>query len=342
MVVGQEETNFWKALEGQLFEGRFALEKYLGVSDGVATFTSTLEGSEQPVLVKIVPLNSQEGERLSASWTLAEQLEHPHLIRVFASGVSRLDDLGVGYAVTEAPDAELSTVLEGRHLTPEEGRSLLEDCTEALQFLHGQGLVHADVRPEAILSVDEQIKLSTNRIIRANEQFTPADDLRALQATISQALGEIPPPKTTPRVSRAWLDYAVPIACIAILGAIWFTRKTEQPPPAVAKAIVPAHSEPADAERTREQPSAPKPSAFKGPGNWLVVVYTYARASDAEHKAADINKIHPDLQARVLASRTGSAHLVVLGNGTDKEDALKLRDQARAAGLPSDSYVQNF
>jgi hypothetical protein len=269
-------------------------------------------------------------------------LAHPHLIRTFASGVTGLDDLRVAYAVTEAPDAELSAVLRDRHLTPEEGRSLLQDCTEALRFLHDQGLVHADVRPEAILSVNEQVKLSTNRIMRANAQITAADDLRALQSTISQALGEIPPAKPAPRASRAWLNYAVPIACIALLVAIWFARKTEQPPPAVAKATVPAHSEPAEVDRTREQPSAPKPSAFKGPGNWLVVVYTYARASDAEHKAADINKNHPDLQARVLTSKTGSPHLVVLGDGTDKEGATKLRDQARAAGLPRDSYVQNF
>jgi hypothetical protein len=72
-----------------------------------------------------------------------------------------------------------------------------------------------------------------------------------------------------------------------------------------------------------------------------VVVYTYTNPSSAQDMAAEINRKWPGLQARVLV-KGESAHLVVLGNGMDRNAALNLRNKAIAVGLPQDSYVQNF
>lgn len=164
--------NFWKQFEGQLLEGQFRLQNYLGVGDTGATFLGQLEGREDPVLVKIVRSGSIGWERLSESWLLAKDLQHPNLVRVYASALGNLDGLRVAYAVTDYPDAKLTSVLQERPLTEEEARELLLNCSEALHYVHQKGFAHTHVQPADVVSVNEVIKLSSDHLIKAGERET--------------------------------------------------------------------------------------------------------------------------------------------------------------------------
>jgi hypothetical protein len=213
MVVAQEgDTSFWKRFEGQSLEGRFPLDGYIGAGNGIAMFVSRLAGQEHPVLIKLVRYGSPGWDRLSASWTLAKQLEHANLIRVFATGQGDLDGLRVAYAITDFPDANVASVLQERCLTAIEGRELLLNCAEALRYLHQKGLVNTDVQPASIVSVNETIKLSVDHLMRAGERdgarqqadpycapetaregYSPAGDVWSLGVSIQQAItGTLP------------------------------------------------------------------------------------------------------------------------------------------------------
>jgi len=205
-------TDFWKKFEGQVLDGEFPLGSYMGSGNAGATFASKLTGHEEPVLIKIIRSGSAGWERRIASWTLAKTLQHPNLLRVYACGLGSLDGLRVAYAVTEYPDAKLTSVLMERCLTVDEGRELLHNCAQALQYLHQKGLVHAHVQPADVVSVDEVIKLSSDYLIKAGEPdglgrtadpyvapevvnsgYTPASDIWSLGATLLQSVvGTLP------------------------------------------------------------------------------------------------------------------------------------------------------
>ena len=56
---------------------------------------------------------------------------------------------------------------------------------------------------------------------------------------------------------------------------------------------------------------------------------------------SQINEKHANLGAEVFSPKSGD-YLVTLGGPMDRDQAAKMLDRARRAGLPEDSYVQNF
>jgi hypothetical protein len=94
---------------------------------------------------------------------------------------------------------------------------------------------------------------------------------------------------------------------------------------------------------TKPTPTA-SGTAASGPGGrsvWRVVAYTYKGQSKAEDMVSKLNEKNSNLGAEVFSPRSGD-YLVTLGGPMDHDQATKMLDKARRAGLPDDSYVQNF
>jgi hypothetical protein len=159
---------------------------------------------------------------------------------------------------------------------------------------------------------------------------------------------------------------AIAVVVLAILG--WLVmRPHSEPAPATASAPQstpqPAAPPPSVAEKAPPaKPTAAKPSAVKGPAGksaavrpspgtsaegaedrsiWRVVAYTYKGQSKADDMVSKINEKHSNLGAEVFAPKSGD-YLVTLGGPMDHDQAIKMLDKARRAGLPEDSYMQNF
>ncbi|MGI8745330.1 MAG: serine/threonine protein kinase [Bryobacteraceae bacterium] len=198
---------FWNQFEGQLLDGQFKLSKYSGAEGASAIFLSELPGQDQFVVVKIIRSASLQAQRLTHSWKIAKDLQHPNLIRAYATATADLDGLRVLYAVLDSPDASLADVIQERCLSEEEGRELLAGCAEALNYLHQKGLIHTRVRPANIVAIDEATKLSTDFLSRSAEKeegpaqlecydapevekagYSPATDIWALGVTLFEAL----------------------------------------------------------------------------------------------------------------------------------------------------------
>ncbi len=160
---------------------------------------------------------------------------------------------------------------------------------------------------------------------------------------------------------------AIAVVVLAILGWL-FMRPHSEPAPATAPqaATQPATPPPAVVEKAPDaKPSAAKPSAARssaakpaamkpspstpaasasgpeGRSVWRVVAYTYKGQTKAEDMVSQINEKHANLGAEVFTPKSGD-YLVTLGGPMDHDQAIKMLDRARRAGLPEDSYIQNF
>jgi hypothetical protein len=70
--------------------------------------------------------------------------------------------------------------------------------------------------------------------------------------------------------------------------------------------------------------------------DWAVVAAIYNKFDAAEQRARSVNGFHATV---FPAKGEGSKYMVLLGSGLTYASARALRDQATAAGLPSDTYV---
>ena len=90
-------------------------------------------------------------------------------------------------------------------------------------------------------------------------------------------------------------------------------------------------------------PPAPSVNAAGTKGEiWRVVVYTFAKQSDAQRRMAMINTQHPGFNPGIISPSGKGPYLVALGNASSRDEANRLRQKARASGLPHDAYLQNF
>jgi TonB family protein len=172
----------WKQCEGELAGGKFPLERYLGGSEGSAVFLTRCASGR--AAIKLVLTGQAQGGEFAERWKRAATLYHPHLIRIFAAGTWALAGEPLAYLVMEYAEENLAEVLRERPLTTDETREMLEPVADALAYLHGQGLVHGNLKPSNILAVEDTVKIS----IEAVSAGDPAADIRALGVTALQAL----------------------------------------------------------------------------------------------------------------------------------------------------------
>jgi hypothetical protein len=138
-----------------------------------------------------------------------------------------------------------------------------------------------------------------------------------------------------------------------------------QPQPAPPAAVPPAASPAGDAAGTMGAPETvkpaprptPRPAARPAPSKvdseasapatsersvWRVVAYTYTRQDTAQHMATELAAKYPQLEPQVFSPNGHAPFLVTLGGGMNRQEAFARREAARAAGMPSDTYTQNF
>ncbi len=163
----------------------------------------------------------------------------------------------------------------------------------------------------------------------------------------------------TPETSQS-PDAASPVVDAPSRAAEPPSRADVQPPPPASNAQ-PGGTTARPSEAVSEsmgapgampaQPVQPAPHSTRGAagvpsgsdtGSWHVIAFTYNHQDQAQHKVDAIAAQHPNLQPQVF-SPTGHGHyLVTLGGGLSRSAAFALRNRARAEGMPSDVYVQNY
>ena len=157
---------------GQIVEGIFPLRQYLGGSEHSAVFlTEYAEGETEPrrAAIKLVAAGPATAEAQLSNWKFVSRLSHPNLLRLYGTGVCTLGGNDLLYLVMEYAEENLSEIVPQRALTPEETRDMLCPVLDALEYLHGNGFVHGDLKPANILASGDSLKLSSDTISRIGE-----------------------------------------------------------------------------------------------------------------------------------------------------------------------------
>jgi hypothetical protein len=74
---------------------------------------------------------------------------------------------------------------------------------------------------------------------------------------------------------------------------------------------------------------------------WYVIAYTFNHEEQALKRAAAIVRRYPGLHPQVIAP-SGNAYMVALGGAMSRNEAESIRNHARRAGMPRDTFVRNY
>ena len=206
MTENMQSAKMW---EGRVVDATFPLQRLLGETNHSAVFlTEYTDGAtKEKAAIKLVGAEAVAAELQLASWNYAAHMPHANLLRLFKCGRCSLDGNDLLYVVMELAEENLADILPQRALTAEETRDMLLPVLDALEFLHGKGLVHRDIKPANILASGDQLKLSSDAITRVGEGLSvpkqtsvydppeavsgvlsPAGDVWALGTTLVEVL----------------------------------------------------------------------------------------------------------------------------------------------------------
>lgn len=133
--------------------GPYEVEKVLGVGTMTVVYLARHTTADKAVALK-VPLvalarDSRFVQSLGMECGMLSALDHPCIARILGTGVT---PDGRHYIVQEYVDgAPLSTAISRGILTYGDYMTVIRQVREGLNFLHGRGVLHLDVKPSNIL-----------------------------------------------------------------------------------------------------------------------------------------------------------------------------------------------
>jgi eukaryotic-like serine/threonine-protein kinase len=191
----------WTEYEGITIDDAFPLKKLL-LPEGRSAFFSTVNGKNDPRLIRLIACHFDE-EEILARWRGVEALGHPNFLKLDRYGQLVLDKVPVIYAVLERVDANLAEVVKERRLTVSETTQLAASLTSALEALHFHGFVHEHVVPENVFAVGEVVKLRSDCIRETPEGEKGLEakkrDIHDLSAVLLEALTQARTPESAAR-----------------------------------------------------------------------------------------------------------------------------------------------
>ena len=153
--------------------GGCVLEQLIGYGGSSAVFLAQPQTSDQKVAVKVflprstMDIATQKSfyRRFLREAQAASELDHPNILSIYSYG----EHQGLPYiTMPYMPGGTLADyVKEHGPLTLREAQQYIEQIADALEYAHGQGCVHCDVKPANILlDQDGQVVLSDFGIVR--------------------------------------------------------------------------------------------------------------------------------------------------------------------------------
>ena len=135
--------------------GPYRVIEQLGKGGMASVYRAYEAGLDRYVALKILPAeflhDESFAERFQREARVIARLEHAHIIPIFSFG---LENKTPWMAMRLIAGGTLSSLLKTRRLTYPEIVRIIRCVAEALEYAHGKGVVHRDVKPQNIL-IDE-------------------------------------------------------------------------------------------------------------------------------------------------------------------------------------------
>ncbi|MDJ0523269.1 MAG: serine/threonine-protein kinase, partial [Planctomycetota bacterium] len=151
-----DPTDRWSvSLEEQTLLGRYTVERKIGGGGMASVYLARDDQLEMPVVVKVphTAYLAEPGfrERFERETRDLISLQHPHIVRILARG----EHEGLPFLILQFLQGgslgDRIRKAKGAPLPYPEVRPWVRDVARALDFIHQQGVVHRDIKPDNVL-----------------------------------------------------------------------------------------------------------------------------------------------------------------------------------------------
>ncbi len=127
----------------------YTLHRQLGRGGMAVVYLATQQTLNRDVALKVLSPSTDPaaGERFLREAQLAANLHHPHIVPIHDFGVHN----GQAYIAMEYLAGGCVAPLSGERLAPQAALRIVRDIADALDYAHGRGVVHRDIKPDNIL-----------------------------------------------------------------------------------------------------------------------------------------------------------------------------------------------
>jgi serine/threonine protein kinase len=153
----------WTDWENAVINGVFPLRRLLKRSNHSVVYLTETQNLPAAA-IKLIPADPMLAQARASYLRRIATLSHPHLIRLLDAGHCQLAGHPYLFVVMEYAEQTLDQILPHRALTPGEMREMLPPVLDALAYLHGNKLVHGQLKPQNFLVVNDQLKLASDTI----------------------------------------------------------------------------------------------------------------------------------------------------------------------------------
>jgi serine/threonine-protein kinase len=158
----------------------YAIERELGGGGMSRVFVAEETSLGRRVVVKVLPADlsgSVSIARFRREISLAARLQHPHIVPLLSAGEIE----GLPYYTMPFVDGEsLRAKLSHGELPIPETISILRDVAKALEYAHGKGIAHRDIKPDNVLLAGTSAVIADFGVAKAISDATASRTLTSV------------------------------------------------------------------------------------------------------------------------------------------------------------------
>jgi serine/threonine protein kinase len=149
-------------LPGQIIKNRYSVQSKIGDGRLGTVFKATDTRRNRPIALKVLSASFSEGaiEQFLHQARQIIDLSHPNIVHIYDCD----EDRGLSYMVEEFIEGytlrELIDEMPHEPIPFDVALSIAENIASGLEYAHGHGVIHGDLKPKNVMLFGQQVKIS--------------------------------------------------------------------------------------------------------------------------------------------------------------------------------------